>query len=181
VLSHSETDDRYFGADPAVSLVFEQWPRNDQLHAIWVKVVVLNRLYSTNIYDELTVARHIFKLGPDSALRLGDVSVVETIANVKFNGKCRRCLSFSSKFCAWHNPEGFQIFDSYVEWILWEYQKKHGFGTFRRYQLREYPRFLKAVDEFKSHFDLGRFSRKSIDKFLWVEARKAWAREALWQ
>src|SRR4051812_5412380 len=67
ILSQYGSDDRYFGADTAVRLVFEQWPQNLQYEEILVKVIVLNRLYSTNIYDVYTVAKRIWELGHRSA------------------------------------------------------------------------------------------------------------------
>ena len=59
LLAKYGTSGRYYGADPAVKLAFDAWPRNEMFEEILVKVVVLNRLYSTNIYNVYGVAEHI--------------------------------------------------------------------------------------------------------------------------
>ena len=41
----------YADADASLRLVFSTWPRNNQMDQVLAKVVVLNRLYSTTIYD----------------------------------------------------------------------------------------------------------------------------------
>lgn len=167
-------DPRYYGAEQACGLVFEQWPRNTTLDEILVKVTVLNRLYSTNIYDVWTVADHIQKLDIDARLASGDVTLVADIARVTLGGKRRNFYSFAAKYCAWHEPDHFPIFDSYVEWILWEYKKAHAFDKFAKYELRDYPRFVSILDTFRTHFHLNDFSRKQIDKYLWIEGVTNW-------
>ena len=49
-LSAFENDPRYYGADEALGLVFKQWPANVELSHVLIKVVLLNRLYNTNIF-----------------------------------------------------------------------------------------------------------------------------------
>jgi hypothetical protein len=35
--------------------------------------------------------------------------------------------------------------------------------------LRDYPTFARVIGEFRSFFGLSDFTRKQIDKFLWIE------------
>ncbi len=162
--------DRYFGADPAVRLVFQQWPDNDEHAHVLAKVTVLNALYATNIFNVYPVVDRILSLKLDGRLRDGDETLVADVSRVKLGKKTRTLLSFGSKYCAWHQPDRFQIFDSRVEWILWEYRKSYAFAEFARYEVRDYPTFARIISDFRTYFELEKFTRKEIDKFLWIEA-----------
>ena len=162
-------DRRFAVSERAVSLIFSQWPRNSDAGEVLAKVVVINRLYNTNIYDVYAVADRIVSLAIDARLRAGDLGLVDDIARVTVGGKPRVFLSFASKYCAWHEPDRFQIYDSYVDATLWAYQRQFGFADFRREQLREYPTFCAVVDRFRERFNLTSLSRRELDHFLWAE------------
>lgn len=162
---------RYSDADRAVGLVFSQWPTNRLIEEVLAKVVTLNTLYSTNIYGVYDVARHIVELNIDGRLTNGDQSLVDDIANVAIGRRTRQVLSFASKYCSWHRPECYQIYDSFVDELLWVYQREFAFATFKRVELRTYSRFIQIVDALVDHFGLQVFSRKDLDKFLWLEGR----------
>jgi hypothetical protein len=167
-------DPQYYGAERAVDLVFRQWPQNTVDEQVLVKVVVLNRLYSTNIYDPYTVANHIVAKGIDHHLASGDPTLVDDLARVAFGTRTRVLFSFATKYCAWHQPNRYQIYDSFVDWLLWEYRKQFEFAKFRRYELRQYPDFLRIVRSFADAFSLQAFTPKHIDKFLWIEGMRQW-------
>ena len=157
--------------DRAVQIVFEQWPRNVSLTEILVKVAVLNQIYGTNIYDINTVAEHVLSLSIDERLGAGDTGLVADIARVEFKKGMRTCYSFATKYCAWHRPDDFQIYDRWVDEMLWRYQKAFAFHPFKQAELRDYPRFVEIADAFGRHFGLTDFSRREIDRFLWSEGR----------
>jgi hypothetical protein len=163
-----DADEELKRDERAVALVFQQWPANSEHEQVLVKTIVLNRLYSTNIYDVRRVAQHIVRLGIDERLHRGDRSLIDAIAQVPFKKK-RVLLSFATKYCSWHQPEHFQILDSSVERVLWQYQRQFIFGSFRKHEIRNYPRFVEIVDQFRSHFGLASIGRKQLDKFLWIE------------
>ena len=102
MLEDAATEARYFGADPAVRIAFAQWPRNNDPHQVLVKVVVLNRLYSTNIYDVYGVRDHILAMRIDDRLSSGDPTLVNDLADYRGGVKARSIISFASKYCAWH-------------------------------------------------------------------------------
>lgn len=161
--------DRYYSADPAIDLVFGGWPENCEHPQVLAKVTVLNALYATRIMDVYPVVDRILALKIDGRLRAGDETLVDDVAHVKLGKKTRVLLSFASKYCAWHQPEHFQIFDARVVWTLCEYRKAYGFAKFVRYELRDYPTFARIIGEFRDFFELKDFTRKQIDKFLWIE------------
>ena len=159
-------------ADAAIQLAFSTWPRNDQRDQVLAKVVLLNRLYSTNIYDVHGMAHHIVAQNIEADLVAGDPLLVGRIAMLKLTtGKSRNNYSFATKYCAWHEPNRFQIYDSRVDAALWAYQEQFKFGSFRRNELGDYTRFMQIVDTFIDHFHLHDLGRKQLDKFLWLEGR----------
>jgi len=161
----------YADADLALQLVFDAWPGNAEMSQVLAKVVTLNRLYSTSILDVHGVARHIVSLEIDERLRASDLGLVTRIASfIQSDGKSRYNYSFATKYCAWHNPSGFQIYDKRVDSAIWGYKKDFGFAVFRRYDLRDYEEFMSIIGRFVEHFRLHEFSRKQLDKFLWIEA-----------
>jgi len=166
---------RYYGADPAVGLIFNAWPRNAVYEEILVKVIVLNRLYSTNIYNVYGVAEHIHRLDIDDRLASGDETLVWDVTHAAFAPDQNFAFySFATKYCAWHRPEVFVIYDSYVDDVLWTHQHTHQFGKFRRYELKSYPTLIKILHAFAVHFGLVDLSRKELDKYLWLEGRLAY-------
>jgi hypothetical protein len=155
--------------EQALTTLFSTWPQNDDLSEIHLKVVTLNAMYSTQIYDTFSAAAHILGLRVDSDLSVGELSLVERIARMSTGGQLRFNLSFASKYCSWHNPDEYPIFDSYVEDALWHFRRTHGFASFRRKDLREYRVFIDVLDSFSKAFGLEVLSRKELDQYLWME------------
>jgi hypothetical protein len=165
-LTQFDNDPRYYGGDEAIKLVVDQWPKNNDPRHVLIKTVLINRLYSTNIYNVYEAARHIFVLEIDERLRNGDISLANEVAQMSIGEHGRYNLSFASKYCAWHQPDHFQILDSSIAGLLWKYRKKYNFAAFKKYELYDYPTFIKIIQGFQSFFGLQEFSRKQIDKFL---------------
>lgn len=171
LLTRFNADDRYFGADRAIQLVIDQWPLNEVFDHVLIKAVLINRLYSTNIYNIYGAANHIVNLHIDDQLQRGDSSLVDKIARMEVSNGERINLAFAAKYCAWHQPDKFQIFDNLVADLLCKYRRQYQFATFGRSDLRDYPTFIHVIEQFQNFFGLKTFSRKHIDKFLWMEAK----------
>lgn len=136
-----------------------------------LKVATLNSLYNTNIYAVYTVAEHIRQLNIDLKLENHSLDLVNEIATVTIRDKTRRNYSFASKYCSWHLPEIYPIYDSIVEQMIWIYQKSNQFTHFYRYELRDYARYWEIMTLFRGFFGLDQFTFKQIDKFLWSYGR----------
>jgi hypothetical protein len=163
-----EFDSKYSDFDEAVRGVFTQWHLNSNRSEVLRKVAVLNQIYSTNIYNISPVVEHILDLKIDDRLTAGDPALVDEIAQVKFSDKTHHLFSFATKYCAWHEPKKFQIFDSHVEQMLCAY-RSYGFDKFRDEDLHNYARFAEVIENFRKYFGLEKFSRKDLDKFLYIE------------
>jgi hypothetical protein len=151
----------------ALEKLFHLFPGNTAPENVLLKVVALNDLYRTGILATYQVAQHIIDLEIDPLLQDGRTEAVEMIAQVKIGDKTRKNYSFATKYCSWHNPIAYPIFDSYVERILWDYQLQDSFSKFQRGELRSYPRFRQVIIDFRAHYHLTEFDLKDIDKFLW--------------
>lgn len=161
--------------EEAVGLLFKQYPENGSLAQVLLKVVVLNRLYSTQILAVMDVAKHIHHHAKeiDAGLSTGSPELVETIGLVTIDatGKERYNYSFATKYCSWHNPEAYPIWDSRVDRYLWQLQKQETFApSLKRSDLWFYSQFREAVSAFRTFYDLESFTFKQIDKFLWSES-----------
>ena len=163
--------------DSALRKLFHRtYPRNNDLDEVLVKVATLNDFYSTNIFNIFAVAKHILSIPRiDSRLQSGDESLVGAIAHITINGKAKYLYSFATKFCAHHNDKDFAIYDSYVEKMLWHFQKCDRFGDFVRDDLRDYVAFKKALNDFRAFYAL-KCNLKQLDRYLWLAGKTHFAR-----
>jgi hypothetical protein len=110
------------------------------------------------------MAEYILKLKIDQQLEQQSPELVDQIAMTPIG---RRNYSFASKYCSWHVPEAYPIYDRYVDELIWAYQKTDKFAEFKRKELKIYPRYKEVIQAFISYYRLTQFSFKEIDKFLW--------------
>jgi hypothetical protein len=160
----------------ALRELFDRYPTNADEHTVLLKVVCLNRLYNTKLFAVHDMARHINKRHDiiDRGIRDGSAEIVALIAVLKTtDDKERNNYSFATKFCSWHRPELFPIYDSRVDEYLWAMKKQHKFcAEFRhRYDLYEYKSFRKIVEAFREFFGIKR-GVKDLDKFLYKAGEK---------
>jgi hypothetical protein len=135
---------------------------------VLIKVVLLNSLYNTHVFAVMPMARHIRDLGIDEDLAAGSPELVDRIAKLTMLGKTRRHYSFATKYCSWHRPDEYPIYDSLVAKLLWAYRREHRFAQFSRRHLQEYPKHKEVVAAFRRHFGLAQVSFRQLDKFLWI-------------
>lgn len=102
--------------DSALKTLFQVMPRNDDVGEVAVKLAALNGIYSTNIFAVVQVAAHIANLDIDKKLAepAVDPDLIEEIATFTIKGKARRNYSFATKYCAFHRPDLYPIYDSLV-------------------------------------------------------------------
>ena len=176
-----EFDREELAIEQALKELFSQYSGNSDLSHVLLKVVALNTLYSTQIFahseklpNVVDVARHIHKNAKkiDAALAVGSPEIVETIAWVSVPGKKDRIFfSFATKYCSWHKPAAYPIYDSNVQRYLEFLQKQSDFaGDFNVSAPHwAYAEFREAMSDFRKHYRLDSFTFKEIDKFVWLE------------
>jgi hypothetical protein len=162
-------DRDYEPAEWLLRQLFQKYPRNTDADHVLLKTKVLNTVYNAGVIAEYPVAKHIESLsGLDSLIEKGSDDAVNLIAHVKIAGKEICFLAFASKYCSWHNPTAYPIFDKNVRACLRFHKRKDGFAEFTLDSLWDYPRFRNVVDKFRGHYGLDSFSYKELDKFMFL-------------
>ena len=163
----------------ALTKLFTTYPDNLEFGDIYLKVAALNSMYGTNIYAIFRVAQLIYDLQIDPGLNAHDPDLVEAIARVQTsNGKIRRNYSFATKYCSWHRPKEFPIYDSYVDGLLWLYAQHNDFFGGERFHRaglwNNYQIFTRVFLAFRDYFSLQETTIRQIDKFLWLYGQELW-------
>lgn len=158
---------RFASPENAIQLLCEKFPDNESFESVLLKSIVINTLYATRIIDIRSVAEHIAPLNIDEDIRNGVPEIVDTIAKMTIKGKPRNNYSFATKYCSFHNPTAYPIYDNFVDCLLWEYRKQDHFARFYRKDLKSYKKFKQVLDEFRSFYGLEDVSLKALDNFLW--------------
>lgn len=167
-----DRDERSGPAGRVLARAFAQYPANTHLEDVLTKVVLLNGLYNTNVFAVVEMAKHICAIAIDPPLALGSAAVVDRIAMLTVGGATRRHYSFATKYCSWHWPEKYPIYDNLVKRLLWQYQIDHGFTRFRPPDLQEYSRYREILVAFQRWCKLQDFTFKDVDRFLWLYAKE---------
>lgn len=165
-----DRDPNLQAADRALKAVFSRWPQNVEPSEVLMKVALVNALYSTNLLAIFPMAAQIRRLDIDRDLSAGNLDLVDQIARLELENGSRRHYSFATKYCSWHAPDRYPIYDSLVEGQLWQYRNSYRFAEFRRQALQDYPTFVDVVVAFQRHFALEELPFRAIDKFLWLSA-----------
>jgi hypothetical protein len=159
--------------EQALTDLFGQYPVNTNHPHVLLKVVALNRLYSTNILSVHDVANHIYQYSQDvdSALAIGSPNVVDLIAKVTITttGKVRANYSFATKYCSWHYNTAYPIWDTRVYRYLRSLRRtsSESFLGTKSYFWDEYPEFVQLMTAFRDRYKLNPLTFKQIDKFLY--------------
>jgi hypothetical protein len=167
-------DDDNLVVEEALKDLFTQYPRNNNHPHVLLKVVALNRLYSAGIYAVYDTARHIHEHAReiDSGLAAGAPEVVDIITAVPITatGKVRHFWAFATKYCSWHNPNSYPIWDSHVARYL---RSLEGTPFAHPDFWHHYREFRDLMVAFREHYKLAAVMFKEIDKFLYRMAPKA--------
>jgi hypothetical protein len=172
-------DDGNADAESGLLKLFKYLPANERVGDVLVKVAALNSIYSTQIYAIKRVAVGIVNAQIDTMLPMGDTKPVDLIASIdtrsekqKRDGKTsRRNYSFATKYCAFHNSPSYPIYDSHVSGLLNEIWRQGDKFTETSMWSRDYSEWRRAVNDFREYFQLGEFSIREIDQYLWKLAK----------
>ena len=170
-----ESDDngRYVRQDEILKKYFQVlYPKNNNLEEILLKIYLLNDYY-TAFYKNEKIKRNTFSVANyvlsiediDEMLDNGDIKCVDDITE-KTN-----LYVFATKYCSFHRPDMYPIFDSKVEKVFKRYRGINGFD-FNDVDLRKYRSYVTVYNDFKEKFELNGYDYKQIDQYLWLLGRK---------
>jgi hypothetical protein len=180
--------------------LFARHGENTHLGHVAVKASAVNSLYAAGVGDIWTMAKHILDTGPDidrtlaasAAARAPNPQVVEDIATghgiLTKTGKKRQFYSFATKYCAFHHPNVYPIYDSYVHGVLldlWNrdqtYRVLAGNGSWRPNSAggpagtvsASYRAWHRAVLALRDRYPgLSGFTFRELDHYMWLESRR---------
>ena len=168
--------------DSLQRLINEEIFNKEKYETILLTAIVINELYSTNIYNIIQMADHIYSKKDEIhvSIEKGDSKAVELIATghgIKNSRSAKEMnfYSFATKYCNYFNSKEFPIFDSYVENMLCMYNKKSSFAQFKSEELRKYSKFKEVLQEFINKYQLQSFSLREVDIFLWTYGKELFA------
>lgn len=168
-------NEKYLVPENSVLKLFSAFPLNNAIEDILIKVYALNSAYSAYILSPLVVAKHIKELSIDDSLSKDDSLVVNKIADVEMsNGRRIKFYSFATKYCSFHRPVAYPIYDSYVVRTLmyFKHQDKDKFTSFTRDDLKNFEQFKDVILKFRESYNLESFSLREIDKYLWLVGKE---------
>lgn len=162
------------------------YPDHKNKFAVETKVKLLNLFYSTGIQATNVMAQNILSIKDiDERLADKDLSLVGEIAKLTFsNNNTRNNYSFATKYCAYHQPKLFPIYDSIVAKTFvslfekgllpkYTYSRKSNqdTNTFSKVdfsdRLKDYKFYVDIYDYFMDLYDLKTFTYREIDSYIW--------------
>ena len=155
----------------ALDALFTACPKNTSPWQVLLKVTALNALYKTRIMNIYPVVETILGVGCklDALIARADPSAVDLMKMVKFakREKVMNFFSFASKFCHFHRPDRYPIYDQYVDAALRRLRKDKMLEFETASLNREvYAQFKSVVDMFIERYADG-CSYDAVDKYLW--------------
>lgn len=163
-------------ADAIIKGYIDANKANRDLHTIAIKVVLINSLYYAGVLAPLKMAIHIkelaYKKGLDDLISKGNPEAVDLISNIRVTEKKTiKCLSFATKYCHFHNPTAYPMFDIYVYNLIKKINGREEKLAVKNTNLKNYSDFYKAVVNLieKANFEKD-FNK--IDKYLWLCGQK---------
>ena len=159
----------------ALDALFSAYPKNTCSWQVLLKVTALNALYKTRIMNVYPVVETILGVGRklDSLISRADPVAVDLMKMVKFakRDKTINFFSFASKYCHFHKPDRYPIYDQYVDAALRKLRRDKKLAFESDALNREaYAPFKSVVDAFIGKYASG-CSYDAADKFLWRKGK----------
>ena len=168
----------YVIQNDSLACLLKTYPYHTNKAAVATKVKLLNLFYSTGIMATNTMVEHIFSIKDiDARLANGDKSLVGEISTLQLGNTVRNNYSFATKYCAYHQPEKYPIYDRLVAETFVALLGKDLLPKYKKYKsyakksfaekLKEYNFYVTLYDYFMDEFDLKNFSYREVDAYIW--------------
>ena len=177
--SQYEAEPANLRVDGVIRRVFQEKRANRNPEDVLHKVALLNSLYRTGVIDFDRMADHILTLDLDSLLLSGSADAVERVRKghgIRKGGKTEiDFYSFATKYCHWHEPKKYVIYDSWVDecvpWLCCELELGKGL---RGGALKKYEVLVDRVDAIREALDMPWDDYKRIDQAFWQGGKALW-------
>lgn len=174
--------------EEAIRTICEQYRDATEECKILTKVILINQIYSTRLNNNLpavnseengkgpitidvyTLSHKLASISSRLIEYFSDDSApceaVELINSILPPDKYKRVTSFASKYCSWHNPEKYPIYDNISKEFLYRYLKKYKSGVTWN-KLECYESFCKYYNVLKGEEFARKRTTKELDQFIW--------------
>lgn len=159
---------KYTDIDSVLKCLFKNYCHNTCFQEVLLKVLAINTFYTTHISgaEIIPLTSHIVNIyNLDELLVAGDLSAYHKISITP--KKINNAYVFASKYCHFHNPKKYPIFDSKSRKTLYMINKKENFvDEFPKEKLSDYKFYKDCVDTLIGAFNK-KYDYKKLDEFLW--------------
>lgn len=165
----------YVIQNDSLACLLKKYPSHTNKSAVATKVKLLNLFYSTGIMATNAMAEHIFNIKDiDARLACGDKRLVGEIAHLQLDNAVRNNYSFATKYCAYHQPDKYPIYDRMVAKTFTTLFSNDFLPEYKSYtktsfaeKLKDYDFYVEFYDYFMDEFDLKEFSYREVDAYIW--------------
>lgn len=154
------------------------------INGVIAKISIINQIYSTRVknIDTYWLAKHITNNGEklEECIASKDldsrITAVSIIADSKKSSDERisqmnNHYSFATKYCSFHKPEKFPIYDSYISAVVKANADKGICGKVTNItSFNSYGKLCESLEQLRECFEktLKKISVKMFDQFLWL-------------
>ena len=153
-------------------LFTEVFPHNTNEYHVASKVCVLNSYSHVNLKHTYAIVNHLLGIKDlDARLLDGDLLLIEEIRHgipgIDY-------YSFATKYCAFHQPSQYVVYDRYSSAILWHFikeskvQGKCFTEVSTRNKFKDYLNYIQVTLDFIDHYKLNNQRMHKIDQYLWL-------------
>lgn len=168
-------DSRFWEEERVLDELFcERMPQNTSFEEVLIKISAMDALYSTMIKDAdfVPLAEAVCEQGIDERLQAGELKVVEELVEAGRLATGTQYCAFATKYCSFHKPDHYSICDSVVRDMLWHMTNwDYSYFGCTKEGMTNYLIFHKCMDEFMALYGLQEFSRREIDRYLWLKGK----------
>ena len=169
---------KYAVADSAIARLIGLLPTNNHLADVLTKVSVIKTLYATPVFDVVRLSQHICSIpNLDMLLSQGELTAADHIrkGHAIATSKGHKEIdfySFATKYCSFHNPQAYPVYDNLVAGFIEQVHLQTGMASSRRdLRFGDYHLYKAGIDKVASRFGLAIPSYKELDKGLWIVAK----------
>lgn len=168
-----KNDKQFCSEKKALSHLLDKFPMNRRVEEVIIKAAAIDSIYHTHSGDYIVpFAERIVELQIDKHLKRKSTEIVNAVASVPLKGGKQRSLYvMATKYCWFHNPDAYPIFDTIVGWLIGQYRDSFKFAQFSNEELRNYPRYKEIMECFRTTYRLTQFNFTQLDNFLWGYGR----------
>jgi hypothetical protein len=88
------------------------------------------------------------------------------ISRMKPGKITKNCFSLASKFCGYHKPEEYPMYNEYTEEILKYYRDKDGFSKFSDEDIRDYVKYKGIIMDFRKFYNLEKYDFLKLGQYM---------------